>query len=128
MFFILETIFFVQNGNPCVTLICFLYYKIAVFKKDFECIQFLFGQVTMSESMILFYQEFYKQQDGVVMGSPLGRTIANVFLCYHEKICLQNCPPQFKLLSIEDTLMIHSYFFPFLLKTSHQKIPKLFNS
>ena len=112
MFFILETIFFVQNGNPCVTLICFLYYNIAVFKKDFECIQFLFGQVTMSESMILFYQEFYKQQDGVVMGSPLGRTLANVFLCYHEKICLENCPPQFKPVvyrrHVDDTFLLFS--------------------
>ena len=41
---------------------------------------------TMSESLILFDQQFYKQHDGVVMGSPLGPTLANVFLCYHEKI------------------------------------------
>ena len=93
-------------------LSAFLYYNNAVFKKDFECIQFLFGQVTMPESMILFYQEFYKQQDGVVMGSPLGRTIANVFLCYHEKICLQNCPPQFKPViyrrHVDDTFLLFS--------------------
>ena len=30
------------------------------------------------------------------MGSPLGPTLANVFLCYHEKIWLQNCPSEFK--------------------------------
>ena len=30
------------------------------------------------------------------MGFLLGPTIANVFLCYHEKICLQNCPSIFK--------------------------------
>ena len=52
---------------------------------------------TMSESLILFGQEFYKQHDGVAMGSPLGPTLANVFLCYHEKIWLQNCPSEFKL-------------------------------
>ena len=51
---------------------------------------------TMSESLILFDQEFYKQHDGVTMGSPLGPTLANVFLCYHEKIWLQNCPSEFK--------------------------------
>ena len=45
---------------------------------------------TMSESLILFYQEFYKQHYRVAMDSPLGPTIANVFLCYHEKIRLQN--------------------------------------
>ena len=48
-----------------------------------------------SESLILFDQQFYKQQDGVAMGSPLGSTLANVFLCYHEKIWLQNCPSEF---------------------------------
>ena len=51
---------------------------------------------TMSESLILFDQELYKQHDGVAMGSPLGPTLANVFLCYHEKIWLQNCPSEFK--------------------------------
>ena len=51
----------------------------------------------MSESLILFDQEFYKQHDGVAMGSPLGPTLANVFLCYHEKIWLQNCPSEFKI-------------------------------
>ena len=30
------------------------------------------------------------------MGSPLGPTLANVFLYYHEKIWLQNCPSEFK--------------------------------
>ena len=51
---------------------------------------------TMSESLILFDWQFYKQHDGVAMGSPLGPTLANVFLCYHEKIWLQNCPSEFK--------------------------------
>ena len=30
------------------------------------------------------------------MGSPIRPTLANVFLCYHEKIWLQNCPSEFK--------------------------------
>ena len=51
---------------------------------------------TMSESLILFDQEFYKQHDGVAMGSPLGPTLTNVLLCYHEKLQLQNCPSEFK--------------------------------
>ena len=51
---------------------------------------------TMSESLILFGQEFYKQHDGVAMGSPSGPTLANVFLCYHKKILLQSCPSEFK--------------------------------
>ena len=51
---------------------------------------------TMSESLILFDQQFYEQHHGVAMGSPIGTTLANVFLCYHEKIWLQNCPSEFK--------------------------------
>ena len=30
------------------------------------------------------------------MCSPLGPRLANVFLCYHEKIWHQNCPSEFK--------------------------------
>ena len=29
------------------------------------------------------------------MGSPLGPTLANVFLCYHEQVLLENCPLEF---------------------------------
>ena len=50
----------------------------------------------MSESLILFDQQFYKQHDGVAMASPIGPTLSNVFLCYHEKIWLQNCLSEFK--------------------------------
>ena len=30
------------------------------------------------------------------MGSPLGPTLANAFLCHYEKECLDNCPIRFK--------------------------------
>ena len=39
----------------------------------------------MSESFVLFHQEFYKQHDGVAVGSPLELMLANIFLFYHEK-------------------------------------------
>ena len=52
--------------------------------------------ICMSESLILFDGEFYKQIDGVAMGSPLGPTFANVFLCFYEKIWLEKCPIEFK--------------------------------
>ena len=37
------------------------------------------------ESFFIFDKTFYKKLDGVAMGSPLGPTLANRFLCYHEK-------------------------------------------
>ena len=52
--------------------------------------------VTLSESLILFNNEYYKQIDGVAMGSPLGPTFANIFLSYYEQIWLKNCPYEFK--------------------------------
>ena len=30
------------------------------------------------------------------MGSPLGPTLANIFLCHHEQIWLNNCPNEYK--------------------------------
>ena len=44
----------------------------------------------------MFDGEYYRQIDGVAMGSPLGPTLANVFLGYHESQWLSNCPPAFK--------------------------------
>ena len=39
---------------------------------------------------------FQKQIDGVAMGSPLGPTLANTFLCHYKKEWLDNCPSHFK--------------------------------
>ena len=37
------------------------------------------------ESYLIFNEILYKQIDGVAMGSPLGPTLANAFLCFYEK-------------------------------------------
>ena len=44
--------------------------------------------VTMTEFFILFYNECYKQHDGVAVGSPLGPTFADIFFA--------NIPPEFR--------------------------------
>ena len=49
----------------------------------------------MSETLIIYIQEMYKQFDRVPMVSPLGPTISSVLLCYHEHIWPQNCPSTF---------------------------------
>ena len=33
------------------------------------------------------------------MGSPLGPTVANAFLCFHEQIWLNECPDELKPVS-----------------------------
>ena len=79
--------------------------------------------LTMPESLILFDQEFYKRHDGVVMGSPLGSTFSNVFLCCNGKIYLQYCPSKFK------PFIYRRYVVDkFLLFCSKHHIPKLFKS
>ena len=43
------------------------------------------------ESYFLFDRELYQQVDGVPLGSPLGPTLSNIFLCHYEDIWLRNC-------------------------------------
>ena len=42
--------------------------------------------MTIFESFFIFNQKHYKESYGVAMGSPLGPTMANVFICKFEKI------------------------------------------
>jgi hypothetical protein len=53
-------------------------------------------ELATKDSFILFNGTHYKQIDGVAMGSPLGPTLANIFLCYHERHWLSQCPYSFK--------------------------------
>ena len=48
------------------------------------------------ESYFIFNRKLYKQVDGVAMGSPLGPTLANVFVVHFEKNWLQNFLCNFK--------------------------------
>ena len=43
-----------------------------------------------------FEGKIYKQIEGVAMGSPLGPTLANAFLCFHKQIWFNECPNEFK--------------------------------
>ena len=64
----------------------------------------------MSESLTLFGQELYKQRGRVAMGSPVGPTLTNAFLCYHEIIYLQICSSELKPVMyrryIDDTFLL----------------------
>ena len=55
-------------------------------KEIFEMIS-----LNLKESIILFYNKYYSQIDGVAMGSPLGPTLAHSFLCYHGSNWQKDC-------------------------------------
>ena len=48
------------------------------------------------ESFFIFDNSLYCQIDGVEMGSLLGPTLANAFLCHYEREWLDSCPIEFK--------------------------------
>ena len=62
------------------------------------------------EMVFLYNGSYYKQIEGVAMGSPLGPILSNIFLCYHEKRWLDNCPYEFKpmkyLRYVDDTFVL----------------------
>ena len=53
-------------------------------------------RAALQNNIFNFEGKMYKQIDGVAMGSPLGPTLANAFLCFHEQIWLNECPDEFK--------------------------------
>ena len=60
-------------------------------KKDFKQLLTL----SLNSSCFVFNNVYYQQVDGVAMGSPLGPTLANLFLVNYERKWLKDCPVQF---------------------------------
>ena len=52
-------------------------------------------QMATQGTVFYFNGRYYRQKDGVAMGSPLGPALANVFLCHYEKHWLEECPLSF---------------------------------
>ena len=53
-------------------------------------------RIALQNNFFNFGDKIYKQTDVVVMGSPLGPSLANAFLCFHEQIWLNGYPEDFK--------------------------------
>ena len=76
-------------------------------------------------------EENVSQIDGVAMGSPIGPTLANIFLSHHESQWLIDCPASFKPTLykryVDDTFLLfksQDHIFQFLtyLNNKHQNI------
>ena len=80
--------------------------------------------------IFMFKERFFKQIDGVTMGSPLGPTMANLFLAHHENTWMSNSKnivPRLYLCYVDDIFCVfsqnvnHESFFDILNK-SHANI------
>ena len=78
--------------------------------------------MAIKDSLFIFNNKLYAQTDGVSMGSCLGPTLANAFLCHNEVNWLNECPlefkPKFYRRYVDDT---------FLIFENYQHIPKFLN-
>ena len=90
-----------------------------------------FLSLASKESFFIFNEMPYQQIDGVSMGSPLGPTLANSFLCHHEQHWLSNCPSEFRPIYyrryVDDTFAIfkdpsHPALFLNYLNQQHRNI------
>ena len=88
-------------------------------------------ELVCKDTYFIFNDELYLQIDGVAMGSPVSSTFANLFLGYHEKRWLQECPPEFKPIFykryVDDTLIVfkqqqHANLFLNYLNNKHANI------
>ena len=52
--------------------------------------------IATKETFFMFNNKYYKQVDGVAMGSPLRLALANIFMCSFESKWLRDCPNDFK--------------------------------
>ena len=89
-------------------------------------------ELAVKDVLFLFNGNLYSQVDGIGMGNPLGPTLANAFLCHHEKNWLNDCPPHFQPILyrryVDDTFLLFrdlshiQLFFLDYLNTKHPNI------
>ena len=88
-------------------------------------------EIAAHHSVFTYEDTLYTQVDGVSMGSAIGPSYANAFLCHHEHNWLNDCPPEFKPLYyrryMDDTFLVfkhtsHVQLFLTYLNSKHPSI------
>jgi len=94
----------------------------------------LFGkmlELAVMNSFFVFNGKLFKQIEGLGMGLPLGPTFANIFMSFHEKSWLADCPDNFKPVFyrryVDDTFVLfrnqsHAQLFLDYINSKHSNI------
>ena len=80
--------------------------------------------MALQNNFFNFDSKIYKQTDEVAMGSRLGPSLANAFLCFDEQICLNDSPEDFKPVYLQKICRCHNC--PISFTWSPWKVYKLF--
>ena len=48
--------------------------------------------IATKETFFMFNTKYYKQVDGVAMGSPMNPALANIFMCSFQSKWVRDCP------------------------------------
>ena len=86
-----------------------------------ECFRSLLELATL-DSFFIFDSKYYKQKDSVAMGSPLGPTLTNVFLCYFEEQWMSDCPIDCKNIFLLFLSELHVTKFLNYMNSKHRNI------
>ena len=88
-------------------------------------------ELAVLDTHFIFNGHVYKQTDGMAMGSPLGPTFSNIFMCYLEEQILDQCPIEFRPVFykryVDDTFVLfreegHAQLFLEFINTFHNNI------
>ena len=83
------------------------------------------------ENLFLFDGQTYEQIGGLPMGNCVSPVLANIFMCFHEQVWLDNCPIEFKPVMyrryVDDTFLLfrhasHVMLFHNYLNSQHSSI------
>ena len=67
-------------------------------------------ELSLLDTYFIFDKQLYKQINGLAMGQPVAPTLANIFLGFHRKKWLNDCPQEFRpvlyKIYIDDTFLL----------------------
>ena len=118
--------------DETIEIISNLLFAHCMYFEGFDRMQFTkLLSLSVKNCHFIFNGRFYQQIDGVALGSLLGPLFANIFLSFHEKSWLHNCPASFKPLLyrryVDDCFLLfrsldHVPLFLFYLNRQHPNI------